>query len=205
MSLTRAPRRPLRRTAALAGAAVLASFALAACSSGQNAGGPSDGQGFVGGKKDARINQYPAKDRKSAPDITGKSLDGKPIKLSDYRGEILVLNVWGSWCSPCRAEAKYLRDVAGQTQDKGVRFLGVNVRDPDPANARAFERNHRMPYPSIYDPSSRQLVRFGSAVPVTIPTTLVIDRDGKIAARAIMPVSDENLHTMIDPLVAEKR
>ncbi|MEV0847582.1 TlpA disulfide reductase family protein [Streptomyces sp. NPDC049954] len=199
----RAPLRLSRRRAALlpAGAAVGA-LLLTACGSGSSSG--SGGTNFVTGT--GGISTVKAADRKPAPDIGGKTIEGKQLDLSDYKGEVVVVNVWGSWCAPCRAEAPYLVKVEKELRDKGVRFVGINTRDPDRSPAQQFEKRFGVEYPSLYDPSGKLMLRFpkGSLNPQAIPSTLVLDRDGRIAARALMALDDKKMRKMIDPLIAEK-
>ncbi|OKJ17094.1 TlpA family protein disulfide reductase [Kitasatospora sp. CB01950] len=194
------PTRRTRLTAALGAATALA---LAGCSS---SGSSGDGSvGFITGK--GGIDTAAAGHRVAAPDITGTGLDGSgAIKLSDYRGKVVVLNIWGSWCSPCRAEAKGLQESSRKYADQ-VQFLGINTRDTDPANAIAFEKNFGVTYPSIYDPDGTQILKFpkGSLNPQSIPTTIVIDKDGKLAARAMRAMSTEDLDKMIEPILAESK
>jgi len=199
MSLTSSRR--ARLTAALGAATALA---LAGCSS-SGAGSGDKGVGFVTGKGGV-ATASPA-ERVAAPDITGTSLDGGgSLKLSDYRGKVVVLNIWGSWCSPCRAEAKGLQETSEKYGDQ-VQFLGINTRDTDPANAVAFEKNFGVTYPSIYDPDGAEILKFpkGSLNPQSIPTTIVIDRDGRLAARAMRAMSAEDLQKMVDPVLAESK
>ncbi len=189
----------IRLTAALGAASALA---LAGCSS---SGSSSGGVGFVTGKGGI-ATAAPAK-RVAAPDITGTSLDGGgALKLSDYRGKVVVLNIWGSWCSPCRAEAKGLQETSQKYGDQ-VQFLGINTRDTDPANAVAFEKNFGVGYPSIYDPDGAEILKFpkGSLNPQSIPTTIVVDKDGRLAARAMRAMSAEDLQKMVDPVLAESK
>jgi len=190
------------RLAATLGAAAL--LVLTGCSSSGSTSG--EGQsGFITGK--GGIDTAAAGHREAAPDITGVGLDGNGrLALADYRGKVVVLNIWGSWCSPCRAEAKGLQEVAQKYQDQGVQFLGINTRDTDPANAVSFERNFGVTYPSIYDPDGTQILKFpkGSLNPQSIPTTIVVDRDGRLAARAMHALSAEDLEAMLKPIVAEQ-
>lgn len=199
--MSRTSSRRLRLTAALGAASALA---LAGCSS--SGSGSGDGTaGFITGK--GGIATAKAGTRAAAPDISGPAVDGTgTLKLADYRGKVVVVNVWGSWCSPCRNEAKGLQATAEKYGEQ-VQFLGINTRDTDPANAVAFEKNFGVTYPSIYDPDGTQILKFpkGSLPPQSIPTTLVIDKDGKLAARAMRAISDEDLAKMIDPVLAEPK
>lgn len=145
-------------------------------------------------------------ERADAPKLDGKSLDGKQLDLADYKGKIVVLNAWGSWCAPCRLEAKYFTKVAKATKEQGVQFVGVNTRDPEPAQAVSFEKDFGVTYPSFYDPTGKLLLRFpkGTFKLQSIPSTVIIDRDGKLAARYVGPLDDTQLRKMLDPLIAEK-
>ncbi|MER8185552.1 TlpA disulfide reductase family protein [Kitasatospora sp. NPDC094015] len=193
------PRR-LRLAAALGAAALLA---LAGCSS---SGSSSDGQaGFIAGK--GGIDTAEASVRKGAPDISGVGLDGGNLKLSDYRGKVVVLNIWGSWCGPCRAEAKNLQEVYQAHQADGVQFLGINTRDTDPANAVRFEQEKGITFPSIYDPAGTEILKFpkGTLNPSAIPTTIVVDRQGRLAARSLHPLTTDDLEAMLKPVLAEQQ
>ncbi|MFC7468799.1 TlpA family protein disulfide reductase [Actinomadura keratinilytica] len=136
----------------------------------------------------------------------GETLDGSTFDLADHKGKVVVVNVWGSWCAPCRAEAPNLVKVAEDTADQGVQFVGINTRDSNKGPAIAFEKDYEVGYPSLYDPQGKQILRFprGSLSPQAIPSTVVIDRDGKIAARTLQAVSEKQLRAMIDPVLAEK-
>ncbi|MFG2695039.1 TlpA family protein disulfide reductase [Kitasatospora sp. NPDC048407] len=190
--------RRARLTAALGAATALA---LTGCASSGSGGGSV---GFITGK--GGIDTAAAGHRVDAPDISGTGLDSTALKLSDYRGKVVVLNIWGSWCSPCRAEAKGLQESSQKYGDQ-VQFLGINTRDTDPANAVAFEKNFGITYPSIYDPDGTQILKFpkGSLNPQSIPTTIVIDKDGKLAARAMRAMSSEDLDKMVEPVLAESK
>lgn len=196
---SRARSRAALSTAGLAVAALL----LSACSSGGTSGGSGNTNFITGSDGVATVKKG---DRQAAPDLSGTTIDGKTLDTADYKGKILVVNVWGSWCSPCRAEADNLVQVARATKDQGVQFVGINTRDPSPEPAVAFEKKYGVPYPSLYDPTGKQMLRFkkGTLNPQLIPTTIIIDRDGKIAARALQALSEEKLRKMLAPVIAEK-
>nr|MDQ2877312.1 TlpA family protein disulfide reductase [Actinomycetota bacterium] len=131
------------------------------------------------------------------PDISGTTLTGQHLSLSAYRGSVVVINFWGSWCAPCRAEAPDLSALAANDATHGVRFLGVDIRD-DPVSADAFIKAFRVPYPSLNDPGDELALAFrGTVPPAAIPTTLVIDRSGRIAARILGSVSYNSLRALI--------
>jgi thiol-disulfide isomerase/thioredoxin len=129
--------------------------------------------------------EYPVGQRPAAPDFTATSLTGTPVRLAAYRGRIVVLNFWGSWCPPCRNEAPTLEVVAQQYGAKGVSFLGDDVGDTA-ANALAFERSVGISYPSVNDPGYAIVADFSRVAPVSdTPTTVVIDRTGHVAGMVL--------------------
>ena len=160
---------------------------------------------LTSGKGDAASNAvgggnsvaYPAGHRPLAPDITGTSLTGSPIKLSSYRGKTVVLNFWGSWCSPCRGEAPVLALLDKQYAQKGVAFLGDDVGDT-PANALAFTRGAGISYPSINDQGYAVVAQLSRVVPVSdTPTTVVIDKTGHVAGTILGAVNYGEMTTLL--------
>ncbi len=141
-------------------------------------------------------------DRRAAPALSGTTLDGDPLDVTALRGEVVVLNFWASWCAPCRAEAPVLNEVATRTADQGVRFVGINVKD-ELESARAFERKQEVGYPSLYDQPGRLLLQFRRAIPQTPPTTLVLDRQGRIAGFFAGAVRLSDLLGPVEAIAAE--
>ena len=185
--------------AAVAAAAALAmTLAVTACEGGAIAQSTpvSNGTSFVPGGPGATL--YQPGGRPAAPPVTGTTLTGRKLTLASYRGRgVVVLNFWGSWCAPCRQEAPALAALASHFQAAGVRFLGVDIRD-SPASAQAFLRDYRISYPSLNDPGDEIALAFrGTVPPVGIPTTLLIDRNGRIAARIVGGVSYDGLKALI--------
>ncbi|MFK0154875.1 TlpA family protein disulfide reductase [Streptomyces sp. NPDC090499] len=149
------------------------------------------------------LTRIPAADRKAAPDLTGSSLDGTPVSLAGYRGKVVVLNVWASWCGPCRAEAPELSRAQRALAAKGVQVLGVDT-DARQDKGRAFQDEHDLVYPSLHDPGSRKLVRLPKGyLPQALPYTLFIDRRGKIAAKYLSPLTEADVRAVTGPLLAE--
>ena len=141
--------------------------------------------------------EYPAGHRPLAPDFTGTSLTGTAIKLSSYRGKTVVLNFWGSWCSPCRDEAPTLAVLDEQYGSKGVAFLGDDVGDT-PANALSFTRSAGISYPSINDQGYAVVQQLAQVVPVNdTPTTVVIDKTGHVAGMIIGAVNYGEMTTLL--------
>ncbi|WP_055493066.1 TlpA disulfide reductase family protein [Streptomyces sp. TP-A0356] len=201
--LNRTRSRSRRRAALATAGAAVAALALSACGSGGVSGG-SGNTNFITGKDG--IATVKKGERTAAPDLSGPTVDGKRLDVADYKGKVVVINVWGSWCPPCRAEAANFVKVAQDTASNGVQFIGINTRDTSTGPAQAFEKQYGVTYPSLYDPTGKLMLRFekGTLNPQAIPSTLVIDRDGKIAARTLQALSEEKLREMLDPVVAEK-
>jgi thiol-disulfide isomerase/thioredoxin len=157
--------------------------------------GDPPGVSYLDGNPAQRV--YAAGDRPLAPDFTGTSLTGSKIKLASYRGKIVVLNFWGSWCPPCRAEAPTLAVLSEEYRSKGVAFLGDDVADT-PANALNFTHSVGISYPSVNDPGYAVVQDFSQVVPVNdTPTTIVIDRTGHIAGMVLGQVSYGAMVTML--------
>ncbi|WP_411084056.1 TlpA family protein disulfide reductase [Streptomyces sp. cmx-18-6] len=200
MSFGRAPR---RRFTLLAATAVAGALTLSACGDGNKAQGGGN-INFVTGS--GGISTVAKGERPDAPKLQGESLDGKPLDLADYKGKVVVINIWGSWCGPCRLEAKYFAKVSEETKDQGVQFLGINTRDAQRDPAVNFEKDYGVTYPSYFDPIGKLILRFpkGTLNPQAIPSTVVVDREGKLAARTIQQLDADQLREMIDPIIAEK-
>jgi len=193
------PPAPLKRRASAIAAVLLAGTVLSACSDDVGSSGDS---GFVAGK--GIITRLAVEDRKEPGQVAGETLDGEPISLEDYEGKTVVVNVWGSWCAPCRAEAPDLVAASEELADDGVEFVGINSRDLDRAAAQAFQRRFEVPYPSIYDQQGKTLLAFrGTLSPNAIPSTVVIDDQGRVAASVIGEVSRSTLVGLVEDVIAE--
>lgn len=137
---------------------------------------------------DGQITQVPVADRGDPIEMSGKDLTGKPLSLSEFRGQVVVVNVWWSACPPCRTEAPVLVQAAASKEHPAA-YVGIDIRDSDVAQAKAFERSFGIPYPSVFDPSGKALLPFsGTLSPRTVPSTVVLDKQGRIAAAVIGPV-----------------
>jgi thiol-disulfide isomerase/thioredoxin len=182
-------------------AAVLVAAGTAGCAGGDiGADTPgSSGQSFVGHSYESTF--YSEGDRPVAPAVTGSTLSGQTLSLASYRGDTIVLNFWGSWCAPCRAEAPALGQLARTMASKGVRFVGVDIRD-QPDSAKAFMQTFNVGYPSLNDPGDEIALEFRSTVPpAAIPTTLIIDRSGRIAARIFGASTYAQLQALISKVI----
>ncbi|MEU0830432.1 TlpA disulfide reductase family protein [Streptomyces sp. NPDC005969] len=194
--------RPVSRAVTLTAIVTLGSLALSACGSGKSGGG---GQTNYVTSTDG-ISTVAKGERKPVGLIKGETLQGRHLDVADFQGKVVVINAWGSWCPPCRSEAPYFNKVAKEMKTKGVEFVGINARDGNKSLSKAFEDDFDMAYPSLYDPVGKLLLSGlpkGTLNPQSLPFTVVLDRNGKIAARALSSIDDNKLHKMIDPLIKE--
>ena len=149
------------------------------------------------------VTLYKLGDRKPLPQLSGPSVDDAPLSTAQFAGQVQVINVWGSWCVPCREEAPDLAEVSAATASAGVQFLGIDTRDNVGA-AIAFQRKFDITYPSFDDNNSDVLLELAGVVPVSaVPSTVVVDANGDIAARVIGKVDAKTLRAMIDDVLAE--
>ena len=189
-----------RRTVVLAAAVLTGVLLVTALVTGW-AGSGNSGVTTVDGNAGAVI--YPAGHRPLAPQFTATTLAGSKLSFSSYRGQVVVLNFWGSWCVPCREEASTLSAVAAQYRPSGVSFLGVDVRDTA-ASAQAFAHSFHITYPSVSDPSSVITLDFTHVVPIAgTPTTLVIDRTGHVAGAVFGSVTYPELTAILAKVTAK--
>ena len=180
---------------------VLPLVATACSTTGADEQTRSSGQeGYVGVQ--GNLTQIPPAERKAVPTVSGPALDGGTVSTADYDDQVLVINVWGSWCPPCRKEAPALQAASTRTADV-AQFVGITTKDADPAQPQAFVRANGITYPSIFDPTGATLLNFaGSLPPSAIPSTLVVDREGRLAARVLGPISERTLVDLVDDVAA---
>ena len=168
----------------------------AGCTTGDDAVNQMSGtsNGFVTTADGTKV--FNAGSRPAAPTVSGTLLDGTAFDLSSERGHIVVLNFWGSWCGPCRVEAADLQSVYAAGQAQGVKFVGVNLQDEHDA-AVDYERAHGITYPSLFDPAGRVALQFRDVPPSAIPSTLVLDATGRIAAIHLGSITRAELTDLI--------
>ncbi|BBX66757.1 TlpA disulfide reductase family protein [Mycolicibacterium psychrotolerans] len=187
-------------------ALLMAVVVLAGCSTGRDAVAQGGSFEFVapGGKTD--IFYDPPADRGTPGPVSGPDLmdTTKTLSLKDFDGKVLVLNVWGQWCGPCRTEITQLQQVYQATRARGVAFLGIDVRDNNIDAARDFIIDRGVTFPSIYDPAMRTLIAFGGRYPTTvIPSTVVLDRQHRVAAVFLRELLASDLQPVVERLAAE--
>lgn len=178
---------------------------VAGCSTGTDAVAQGGTFQFVspGGQTDIF---YEPDERGTIGELSGPDLmtEGKTTSLSDYDGDVVVLNVWGQWCGPCRGEADDLEDVYEATKSLGVEFLGINVRDESQTAAQDFVVSNNVSYASIYDPPMRTLTALGGVPTSVIPTTVVLDRQHRVAAVFLRELLAEDLQPVVERVAAEE-
>lgn len=161
-------------------------------------------KGYVTG--DGTVTVVDAADRETpVAEVAGQTVSGDPVALSELRGKVVVMPVWGSWCAPCRAEAPALAEAARDLEDDGVVFLGINTRDVRRDDAAQFVRRFEVPYESIYDPDGEVLLAFhGTLSPQTIPSFAVIDEEGRIAGRILGEASTATLYGVVEEVLGRE-
>jgi thiol-disulfide isomerase/thioredoxin len=189
------------RTAAAATAAVIA-VALTGCATGKDAVRQGDTWQFVSPGGQTVITYEPAHRKPVAPLSGPELVTDKPVALADFAGKAVVVNVWGSWCGPCRGEADLLLRTFHQTRDRGVAFLGINLRD-DRGSARDFVTDRGIDYPSIYDFTGARLAALTTPTSV-VPTTIVLDRAHRPAVVYLRAVEAVELKAAIDKVLADQ-
>lgn len=175
---------------------------VAGCGATSKASGSAEGAKYEPASVPG-VKLFKPSQRQPAAVAEGPRLTGKGSVSTDHPGRVVVINVWASWCGPCRKEAPDLAAASHKTA-KAARFTGLNIRDQRAA-AEAFARAAKMPYPSIFDPEGEQLVKFSGQLSTTaIPTTLVIDKQHRSAARITGPVDEDTLVQLITDIAGGK-
>lgn len=191
----------------LAFVAVAVAALLVGCSTGDDAVAQGGTFEFVspGGRTD--IFYDPPSHRGKPGRIAGPDLmdPTRTVSVDEFTGRVVVINIWGQWCGPCRAEAAALQQVYAATRADGVAMLGVDVRDNNRQAAQDFVKDHEVTYPSIYDPAMRTMIAFGGRYPTSvIPSTLVLDRSHRVAAVFLRELLADDLQPVVQRIAAEK-
>jgi thiol-disulfide isomerase/thioredoxin len=182
----------------------LVGLVLAGCSTGTDAVERGTEFQFVspGGRTEIF---YDGDDRQRAPALSGEDLmTSKKLAVADYPGKVVVLNLWGAWCPPCRVEAPELEKVYRERKADGVQVLGIDVRDENRTAPQDFVRDTGLTYPSIYDPPGRSLLAWQGYPRSVVPSTIVLDREHRVAAVFLRDLLASDLLPVVDRLLAEK-
>jgi thiol-disulfide isomerase/thioredoxin len=192
--------RDVRSLPALLAAAAL----LTGCSSGPDAVDVNNGGEFRYVAATPAGEVIPEDERASAPEFRGTLLDGDAFESTQLAGQVAVLNFWGSWCPPCRVETPQFSEVSKDYGDAGVQFLGINVKEQDQQFADAFVKDKGIAFPSVYDPRGEVSLAFRDYPPNAIPSTIVLDRDYRVAAVYTGEVQPDDLRRAIDRALGEE-
>jgi thiol-disulfide isomerase/thioredoxin len=149
------------------------------------------------------IEAVSSQDRSDVPVIAGTTLDGQPLDVADLRGRIVIVNSWASWCAPCREETPAFVELSKGVDPADVAIVGLNVTD-DEAAAQAFVDEFDVPYPSIVDAEGDILATIPGVPPSSLPSTVILDREGRIAARVIGATDAMELATLIAAIMDEE-
>lgn len=194
----------MRRLRAAGTIALVASLALTGCTEDTLANQYRDGdnKGYISG--DGTVTEVASSDRDDPIVFSGTDEDGATVDSADLAGRVVVVNFWYASCAPCRAEAADLQSVNAEFEGQDVSFVGVNVRDQAP-QAAAFAANYGITYPSIVDvDGSTQLAFTGKVPPNAVPTTLVLDKEGRVASRILGQLQEASiLSTLVSDTLAE--
>jgi thiol-disulfide isomerase/thioredoxin len=184
--------------------AVAALLFAAGCSTGTDAVVTGSQYEFVAPAGQTRIT-YDDADRKPIAGLSGPDLmnEGRDLSLADFAGDVVVVNVWGQWCPPCRTEAAEMETLHDELGESGVRVLGLDVRETSRQAPQDFVRDRQLTYPSIYDESGRTLLAFKGYPPNVVPSTIVLDRAHRVAAVYLEPVLADDLRPLLTELAAE--
>ncbi|MEU5876832.1 TlpA disulfide reductase family protein [Spirillospora sp. NPDC047279] len=175
---------------------------LAGCAGSSASDGPEGGGNrFIAGSGNAQ--EIGPADRKAAPRAEGTTLEGERLSIADLKGKVTVVNFWASWCAPCRGEAPSLEQVYKEHKAKGVEFVGVGFKDSRD-NAKAFERKFKITYPSLFDEDGQITLAFRDVPPNAIPSTLILDRQGRVAARIVGATTYSKLAPLVTKVAAEQ-
>jgi thiol-disulfide isomerase/thioredoxin len=190
----------MRKTAlVLCGALVL----LTGCSGGADAVAVANGGEFRFVEATPSGEVIAAEERATAPEFSGTLLGGGDFSSSELSGDIAVLNFWGSWCPPCRVETPEFQEIYADVREQDVQFLGLNVKETSEQFALAFVDRFGIEFPSLYDPRGEVALAFRDYPATAIPSTIVLDRESRVAAVYTGEVSQEDLRRTLDRMLEE--
>jgi peroxiredoxin len=180
--------------------ALAVALALTGCTASADDGGFGGGPGYVDGS--GVIQEVPQDQRADRIVLAGTTFDGRPVDLTAMQGKVVVLNAWYANCPPCREEADDLEAARQELRGRGVEFVGLNVRDTDPGVVKAYEEKHKVTYPSLRDGAKALLAFRGVIAPNAVPSTVVLDREGRVAARVSGATTKATIVGLVERVLA---
>ncbi|RBY91544.1 TlpA family protein disulfide reductase [Blastococcus sp. TBT05-19] len=187
-----------------AAVALLAGALLTGCTTGADAVDVNNGGEFRFVEATPSGEVIPPDERAAAPEFSGTLVEtGDPFASDQLDGQVGLLNFWGSWCAPCRVETPEFDEVWDEYSDAGVQFLGINVKETDRQFALAFIDRFEIGFPSLYDPRGEVALAFRDYPANAIPSTIVLDQQGRVAAVYTGAVTQEDLRRTLDLVLAE--
>jgi peroxiredoxin len=173
--------------------AVVALLLAASCGGKEKGSEGREGGGSAAGAPGAQ-------DRRLAPEFTLKDLDGRDVRLADFRGQVVMVNFWATWCPPCRAEIPDFIELQDQQGSKGLRIVGISLDDEGAAKVAPFAAQNRINYTMLVNGNAAASA-FG--VSEGIPTTYLLDRQGRIVERRVGVAPREHWRQLIASLLQE--
>lgn len=189
--------------AVLAAALLPVVLGLSACSGGKNAVDQSAGNRFRYVQANDKGSVIEAAKRKQAGPVAGSLLAGGDYRLSDDRGKVVVLNFFASWCPPCQSETPQFDAIYRQRKSAGVQFVGMDVKDPSKSAAQSWIKDKDITFPVVYDEAARSAIQLGDVPMAALPSTVVIDKQGRVAAVYVGSVLPADLTPALDELAKE--
>lgn len=194
--------RPARPAAALVAIMAAATVGLTACSGGSNAvsqaGSPFR---YVGANKPGSV--IAADKRGSLGNVTGQYLNGSPFSMSQDLGKITVVNFWATWCGPCTAETPQFDLVYRAYKSKGVTFVGIDTKESSKDAPESFIKDNDISYPIVFDEPGKVAIEMGNIPLLGLPDTVIVDKQGRVAAVYVGPVTANDLDPALNKLIAE--
>ncbi|HEX2902974.1 MAG TPA: TlpA disulfide reductase family protein [Jatrophihabitans sp.] len=182
---------------------LLAVALVAGCTGGKNAVDQSAGGQFRYQSATARGNLIPVADRKSAGDVSGPLLSGGQFQLSQDKGKVILFNFFASWCAPCQAESPQLDALYQQRKANGFQVVGLDVKDPNKGQLSSFVANKKLTYPIVIDQAARTAIELGNVPLAGLPASVLIDKQGRVAAVYVGQVFPKDLDPVLDQLASE--
>ena len=188
--------------------ALLVATALAVSGCATGTGAVVQGETFEFVSPDGQIEiQYEPDERKPVADLTGPDLLDPDTELhvqEDFAGEVVILNLWGQWCGPCRAEVDDLQRLQEQFEPQGATVFGINLRDPNRQKAVDFVEDNGVTYPSIWDPTNAAVAALHGFPTSVVPATLILDKQHRVAAVYLAEITDDQLQGKVSEILAEE-